>query len=97
MHYSGVWDSKAATEHPDWAMVIASGEKSTQKMSFFSPYSDQLLIPQLKELSSEYHFDGLWMGCRSAGWQQKYIHWLEFPLLIIYFASVCKTDLRSTL
>ncbi len=58
MHYSGVWDAKAATEHPDWAMVKASGERSTQKMSFFSPYSDQLLIPKLKELSSEYHVDG---------------------------------------
>jgi hypothetical protein len=61
MHYSGVWDAKAATEHPDWAMVKASGERSTQKMSFFSPYSDQLLIPQLKELSSEYHVDGAWI------------------------------------
>ena len=28
MHYSGVWDGKAATTHPDWAMVKASGEKS---------------------------------------------------------------------
>ena len=61
MHYSGVWDAKAATEHPDWAMVKASGERSTQKMSFFSPYVDSILIPQLKELSSEYHVDGAWI------------------------------------
>ncbi|MBW8327445.1 MAG: hypothetical protein K0M50_21960 [Prolixibacteraceae bacterium] len=61
MHYSGVWDGKAATDHPDWAVVKASGEKSVQKMSFFSPYVDKILIPQLKELSSEYHVDGAWI------------------------------------
>jgi len=61
MHYSGVWDGKVATDHPDWAMVKSSGEKSTQKMSFFSPYLDQILIPQLKELSSEYQVDGAWI------------------------------------
>ncbi len=61
MHYSGVWDGKACTEHPDWAIVKANGEKSTQKTSFFSPYLDQLMIPQLKELSKEYHVDGAWV------------------------------------
>ena len=61
MHYSGVWDGKVATDHPDWAMTKASGEKSTQKMSFFSPYLDQILIPQLKELSGEYQVDGAWI------------------------------------
>ncbi|HAQ17949.1 MAG TPA: hypothetical protein DCR40_01795 [Prolixibacteraceae bacterium] len=61
MHYSGVWDGKACTEHPDWAIVKANGEKSTQKTSFFSPYLDQLMIPQLKELSGEYHVDGAWV------------------------------------
>jgi hypothetical protein len=61
MHYSGVWDGKVATDHPDWAMTKASGEKSTQKMSFFSPYLDQILIPQLNELSGEYQVDGAWI------------------------------------
>lgn len=61
MHYSGVWDGKAASEHPDWAIVKASGERSTQKMSFFSPYLEKLMIPQLKELSSEYRVDGAWI------------------------------------
>jgi len=61
MHYSGVWDGKACTEHPDWAIVKASGERSTQKTSFFSPYLDQLMIPQLKELSSGYRVDGAWV------------------------------------
>jgi len=61
MHYSGVWDGKVCTDHPDWAIVKASGERSTQKTSFFSPYLDQILIPQLKELSAEYHVDGAWI------------------------------------
>lgn len=61
MHYSGVMDAKAVKEHPDWALTKASGEKSTTKISFFSPYLDKLMIPQLKELSSVYHVDGAWI------------------------------------
>ena len=61
LHYSGVWDNKACTEHPDWAIIKANGEISTQKTSFFSPYLDQLMIPQLKELSREYGVDGAWI------------------------------------
>lgn len=61
MHFSGVWDEKVVKEHPDWAVVNAKGEKSTKKVSFFSPYLDQYVIPQLKELSSEYKVDGAWV------------------------------------
>ncbi len=60
MHYSGVWDGKAVKEHPDWAVVKANGEVSTEKTSFFSPYLDKILIPQLKELS-DYGVDGAWI------------------------------------
>ena len=61
MHYSGVWDGKVATEHPDWAMVKANGDRNTQKISFFSPYLDSIVIPQLKELSGDYKVDGAWI------------------------------------
>lgn len=61
MHYSGVLDGKVCTDHPEWAIVKASGERSAQKTSFFSPYIDRILIPQLKELSGEYHVDGAWI------------------------------------
>ncbi len=61
MHYSGVWDAKVATEHPDWAMVRANGDRNNQKVSFFSPYLDSILIPQLKELSGDYKVDGAWI------------------------------------
>ena len=60
MHFSGVWDSKVVKEHPDWAVIKANGEPSTQKTSFFSPYIDTYMIPQLKELS-DYRVDGAWI------------------------------------
>ena len=60
MHFSGVWDGKVVSEHPDWAIIKANGERSTQKTSFFSPYLDTYMIPQLKELS-DYGVDGAWI------------------------------------
>lgn len=60
MHFSGVWDGKVVKEHPDWAIVKANGERSTEKTSFFSPYLDTYMIPQLKELS-DYQVDGAWI------------------------------------
>ena len=60
MHFSGVWDGKVVKEHPDWSTVKANGERSTEKTSFFSPYLDTYMIPQLKELS-DYGVDGAWI------------------------------------
>jgi hypothetical protein len=60
MHFSGVMDAKVVTEHPDWAIVKSNGERSTEKTSFFSPYLDIYMIPQLKELS-DYKVDGAWI------------------------------------
>ncbi len=60
LHFSGVWDNRVVQEHPDWAVLNAKGEKSKQKVSFFSPYLDTYLIPQLKELS-DYRADGAWI------------------------------------
>ncbi len=61
MHFSGVWDSKVVEQHPEWAVIKANGERSTQKVSFFSPYLDTYMIPQLKELSAKYKVDGAWI------------------------------------
>ncbi len=60
MHYSGVWDSHAVATHPDWAVVNADGKPSDRITSFFGPYADQLLIPQLRELAGKYSIDGVW-------------------------------------
>ena len=61
MHYSGVWDSEAIRRHPDWAVTNADGTKNKNATSFFGPYADQLLIPQLRELAGDYGVDGAWV------------------------------------
>jgi hypothetical protein len=61
MHYSGVWDSEAIRRHPDWAALDANGKSNGNATSFFSPYDDQLLIPQLRELAGDYGVDGAWV------------------------------------
>jgi hypothetical protein len=61
MHYSGVWDSEAIRRHPDWAVVNADGSRNKNATSFFGPYVDQLLIPQLRELAGDYGVDGAWV------------------------------------
>jgi len=61
LHYSGVWDSKAVEVHPEWARINEKGEKDKRLTSVYGPYVDELLIPQLKELSDEYDVDGVWV------------------------------------
>ena len=61
MHYSGVWDSEAIRRHPDWGVINADGKTNGNATSFFSPYADQLLIPQLRELAGDYGVDGVWV------------------------------------
>jgi hypothetical protein len=60
VHYSGVWDDAALVKHPEWAAVEASGKVSTQKTSVHSPYMNELMIPQLKEIA-DYGIDGVWV------------------------------------
>jgi hypothetical protein len=61
MHFSGVIDNKVVQQHPDWAIIQSNGERSKQNVSFFSPYLDTCMIPQLKELSLDYNVDGAWI------------------------------------
>jgi hypothetical protein len=61
MHYSGVWDSNALKEHPDWAAVGPDGKPNPNATSLFGPYVDRLLIPQLRELAGDYRVDGAWV------------------------------------
>ncbi len=60
-HYSGVFDMMVATDHPDWAVIDEDGVESTEKLSVFGPYADEILIPQLLELALEYGLDGAWV------------------------------------
>ncbi|MFO0959568.1 MAG: alpha-amylase family protein [Isosphaeraceae bacterium] len=61
MHYSGVWDSNAVKEHPEWAAVDAAGKPSPKATSVFGPYAEERLIPQLRELAGVYGVDGAWV------------------------------------
>jgi len=60
IHYSGVWDTKAISEHPDWARVDENGKPDPNVTSVFGPYVDELLIPQLREVTAKYGLDGVW-------------------------------------
>ncbi len=61
MHYSGVFDMAAARKNPDWAIVDAKGAVSRDFTSLTGPYSDERLIPQLRELADRYNVDGVWV------------------------------------
>lgn len=60
-HHSGLFDQKAASLHPDWAVKDENGNISDSFMSPFSPYADEILIPQLKELAIDYDLNGAWV------------------------------------
>ena len=61
MHYSGVIDSKAVADHPDWCVMDATGKPTGRSTSLFGPYADKLMIPQLKELAVNYGVDAIWV------------------------------------
>ena len=61
VHFSGLYDRKVATEHPEWAVVDSKGGRSNSIVSAVSPYDSVYIIPQLKELISEYDIDGAWI------------------------------------
>ncbi|MDP4213354.1 MAG: alpha-L-fucosidase, partial [Bacteroidota bacterium] len=61
VHYSGVYEKQAVRLHPEWAALNAAGKMDSDKISVHSGYVDELLIPQLKELSRDYGVDGVWV------------------------------------
>jgi len=61
IHYSGVWDTRAVELHPDWANVGANGKANKNYTCPLSPYTEELLIPQLLEVVEKYGIDGMWV------------------------------------
>ncbi|MCR4622041.1 MAG: hypothetical protein K5663_08160 [Clostridiales bacterium] len=62
MHYSGVFDRKYCSEHPEDAVMRPDGSRSTDiTRTFGLKYADRVLIPQLKELAGRYGVDGVWV------------------------------------
>lgn len=61
IHFSGVWDGVAVHQHPEWARVGPDGKPDPNITSTFGPYVNELMIPELKEASSRYDLDGVWV------------------------------------
>ncbi|PXX23994.1 alpha-L-fucosidase [Arenibacter sp. ARW7G5Y1] len=61
VHYSGIWDDKGISSNPEWARVNADGSKDLRHAAYLGPYSDKLLIPQIKEMIDNYKIDGAWI------------------------------------
>jgi len=72
LHYSGVIDQEAVNTHPEWARVNKDGETTGRITSVYSPYVDELLIPQLKELRDFYEVDGMWVDGECWGTERDY-------------------------
>ncbi len=58
MHYSGVMDDRYLAAHPDQQATPGNHKNA---VTLFGPYVDDLLIPQLKELSDDYGVAGVWI------------------------------------
>lgn len=74
-HHSGLFDQRVAADHPDWAVVKEDGTVSGDYLSPFSPYVDEILIPQLIELCDVYHLDGAWIDGECWGAYLDYGPW----------------------
>ncbi|MBO5286834.1 MAG: hypothetical protein J6B34_01785 [Clostridia bacterium] len=61
MHYSGVYDVKYCSEHPEQKTLMADGYYHFGSTRLNGSYADDVLIPQLMELAGEYQVDGAWI------------------------------------
>ena len=61
VHHSGIFDEVAIEKNPNWACIDANGKPDRRFTSVYGPYTDELLIPQLKELRRNYCIDGVWV------------------------------------
>lgn len=65
VHYSGVKDINYVRLHPDQARLQQDGQPDRENTSLWGDYSDNMLIPQLKEIALKYHVDGAWVDGES--------------------------------
>lgn len=61
MHYSGVYDNKYVTEHPEENIMRADGTYALNAVRPNGRYVDDILIPQLSEITEKYGVDGFWI------------------------------------
>lgn len=60
-HFSGILDAQAVKDHPGWARINGGGDADKGATSIFGNYADDYFIPQINELSSNYHINGVWV------------------------------------
>ena len=60
-HFSGILDAQAVKNHPDFARIGADNKPDAGAISIFGKYADDYFIPQINELSSKYHINGVWI------------------------------------
>ena len=60
-HYSGVFDTRYKTLHPDESAKGPDGKPDKRAVRTNGSYADSLLIPQLCELALDYGLDGTWV------------------------------------
>ena len=61
MHYSGLYERRYGTEHPEDCVINAEGKTEISQIKADGAYADKLLIPQLLELAGKYGVDGVWI------------------------------------
>jgi len=61
VHYSGVWDTAAVQQHPEWARVNADGQRDPDKACLTGGYTADLMVPQFLEIIDRYDVDGFWV------------------------------------
>ena len=65
-YYSTNTDCRAAEDHPDWEQVDDAGNpillsSGWKNVCFNSPYLEELMLPQLREITEGYDIDGYWL------------------------------------
>jgi len=69
VYYSAGVDTHAVETHPDWERVGPDGKPACEEpfkwTCLFSPYTDELLLPQLIELVENYEMDQLFVDTMS--------------------------------
>ena len=61
MHYSGVYDRKYCSEHPEERVMNADGSFAESTTRTNGKYVDDIVIPQMLELAEDYQVDGIWV------------------------------------
>lgn len=84
VYHSVCWDKRAASKCPDWVQRKPDGTPIRYRIWDYlclnSPYTDELVIPQLEEIARNYDIDALWLdivyqhreGCYCRYCREKY-------------------------